>query len=96
MIGLSLRSMPPCVYDYILCIQDLIFKQKYLTDNHMLTSSYIFIESSTLVCDLQGLMRRILCLIYVAPICNETVPLVQHNMLSQMGPYMAFCIFMQR
>ena len=29
--GSSLRSMPLCVPDYILCIQYLIFKQRYIT-----------------------------------------------------------------
>ena len=95
-IGFSLRSIPLCVYEYILCIQPFIFKQKYIIGDHMLTSSYIFIESSTLVSDLNGLMQRILCLIYVAPICNETMTLFQHTVLSKMRPYMAFHIFMQR
>ena len=84
---MGLRLITPYVSNYILCFQDLIFKQKYITGDHMLTSSYIFIElgPSTLVSDLYGLMRRMLYLIYVAPICNETVPLVQHLVITN-GP----------
>ena len=46
----------------------------------MLTPSNIIIELkySTLGSDLYGLMQRILYLIYVAPYCNITVPLVKH------------------
>ena len=51
----------------------------------MLTLSYIFIESSTLVSYLYGLMRRILYLIYVTPICNEIVTLVKHRVITN-GP----------
>ena len=45
----------------------------------MLTLSQIFLGliSSTFVSDLYGLIRRILYLIYVAPHCNETMPLLQ-------------------
>ena len=74
--------MPLCVSDYILCIQDLIFKQKYITDDHMLTLAYILIESSNLVLYLYGLMQRILHLISVAQIFNETMPLVQHRVIT--------------
>ena len=95
-IGLSLRSMPPCISNYILCIQDLIFKQKYITGDHMLTLSNIFIESksSTLVSDLYGLMRRILYLISVAKYCNIAMPLV-NTVLSKKGLYTASHICMQ-
>ena len=53
----------------------------------MLTASSIFIELiySTLVSDLYGLMQRILCLIYVAPYFNVTVPLVKHCVITK-GP----------
>ena len=51
---------------------------------------YVF-TSLTLVSDLYGLMRRILYLIFVAPYCNSTVPLVK-TVLSQMGPYTTFYI----
>ena len=51
----------------------------------MLTSSYIFIESSTLVSDLYSLIRHILYLIYVAPIFNEIMPLVQNFVITN-GP----------
>ena len=53
----------------------------------MLTLSYTFIElePSTLVSDLYGFMRRILYLISVAPILNETLPLVQHRFIKN-GP----------
>ena len=58
--------------------QRLKFKQKCITGDHMLTTSYIFIELgySTLISDLYGLMRCILYLIFITPYCNVTVPLV--------------------
>ena len=48
----------PREYPVIIFIQDLISKQKYITGNHMLIASSIFIESksSTLVSDLYDLM----------------------------------------
>ena len=78
-IGFILRSMPICVSDNILFIQALIFKQKYITGDYMLTSSDIFFElkSSTWVSDLWGLMRRILYLIFISLYCYVTVPLVK-------------------
>ena len=53
----------------------------------MLTASYIFIElkSSTLVSNLYGLMRRIICLLSVTPYCNFTVTLVKHYVITK-GP----------
>ena len=53
----------------------------------MLTSSEIFIElkSSILVSNLYGLMRRILCLIFVVPHCKFTVPLLKHCVITK-GP----------
>ena len=86
-IGLSPISMPLCVSGYIPCIQDLIFKHKYRTGGFILIVSDIFFELkySTWVSYLYGLMRRILYLIYVAPIFNETVPLVQHRIITN-GP----------
>ena len=79
--------MPPCVFDYILCIQYLIFKQKYITSDHMLTVSNIFIElkSSTLVSNLYGFMRRISYLFSFASYCSITVPLVKHRIITK-GP----------
>ena len=85
MIGLSIRSMPPFVSDHIYFIHNLIFKQKYITGDHILTPSYIFVESSTLISNLYGLMRRILYLISVALVFNETVPLLQHRVIIK-GP----------
>ena len=79
--------MPPCVSYYILLIQYIRFKQKHINVDHKLTLSYIFIESSTLVSDLYGLMRRILYLISVAPICNKTVTLVQHRVIANVPVY---------
>ena len=51
----------------------------------MLTSSDIFfeLESSTLLSNLYGLMRRILCLIFVRPYCNVTVPLVKYCVITK-------------
>ena len=79
--------MPLCVSNYILCIQALIFKQKYITGYHMLKASNILIElkSSTLVSDLYGLMQRILYRISVAPYCSITVTLVKHFVITK-GP----------
>ena len=53
--------MPPYVFDYIICIQALIFKHMYITGDYMLASSEIFIElkSPTQVSDLYSLMQRI-------------------------------------
>ena len=53
----------------------------------MLKLSDIFFEpiSSTFVSDLYGLIRRILDLIFVAPHCNYTAPLVQHCVITN-GP----------
>ena len=49
----------------------------------MLTLSDIFLKLkySTLVPDLYVLTQHILYLISVAPICNETMPLVQHQVI---------------
>ena len=62
----------------------------------MLTSSDIFFEikSSTLVSDLYGLMRRILCLISVGPYCNITVTLVKHCVITK-GPLYGVSYFIQ-
>ena len=88
--------MPTCVSDYILCIQALIFKQNYITGDHILTLSNIFIElkSSSSVSDLYGLMQRILYVIFVAPYCSITVPLAK-TLLSKKVLYMASHICMQ-
>ena len=53
----------------------------------MLTASFIFIEVkySFLVSDLYGLIRRILCTIYVGPYCKFTVTLVKHCVIKK-GP----------
>ena len=55
----------------------------------MLTALSIFVElkSSTLVSDLYGLIRRILCLIYVEPYCKFTVPLVKHRVITEVHLY---------
>ena len=77
--------MPLCVSDYILCIQALIFKQKYITGDYMLTASNMFneLKSLTLVSNLYGLMRRILYLISITPYCNITVQLVKHFVITE-------------
>ena len=81
---LSLVSMLPCVSNYILCIQHLIFKQKYIPGEYMLTPSDLFFELkySTLVSNLYGLMRSILYLISITPYCKFTVPLVKHCVIT--------------
>ena len=63
---------------------------------HMLTSSDICfaLESLTLVSDLYGLIRRMLYVVCVAPHCKFTVTLV-NTVLSKVGPYMVFHIYMQ-
>ena len=55
----------------------------------MLTSSNIFfeLESSTLVSDLYGLMRRIAYIICVAPFCKFTVTLVKHCVITKGAVY---------
>ena len=55
----------------------------------MLTVSSIFIELkySTLVSDLYGLMRRILCLISITPHYKFTVPLVKHCVITKGALY---------
>ena len=55
----------------------------------MLTSLDIFFEikSSTLVSNLYGLMRRILCLIFVGPYFNITMPLVKHCVITKVPLY---------
>ena len=92
---MSLRSIPLWVSDYILCLQYLIFKQKYITGDHTLTAWNIFIElkSSTLVSYLYGLMWRIFYLISVAPYCNITVPLVKHCVITKGREYSFFFSF---
>ena len=40
------------------------------------------LTSSTFISDLYGLMRHILCLIFVAQQCNMTLPLVQHIVIT--------------
>ena len=79
--------MPLCVSNYILCIQDLIFKQKYITDDYMMKASNIFIKltSSSLVSDLYGLIQHILYLVFVAPYCINTMTLVKHCVVKK-GP----------
>ena len=76
--------MTPCVSYYILFIQSLTFKQKYITGDIMSNPSNIFIDlkSSTLVSNLYGLMRHILHLISVAPYCNITMPLLKHRVIT--------------
>ena len=51
---------------------------KSITSNHMLTSSYIFsgLIYLTFLSDIYGLMKHILCLIFIAPYCNVIAPLV--------------------
>ena len=55
-----------------------------MTGDHMLTPSSIFCVfiSSTLVSDLYGLMQCILYLLFIAPYCNSTVPLVKHCVIT--------------
>ena len=55
----------------------------------MLTASNIFIElkSSTLVSNLYGLIRHILCVITVVPYCSITVPLVKHCVITKRPLY---------
>ena len=82
---MSLRSIPPCVSYYILCIPALIFKQKYITGDYMLTASNMFneLKSLTLVSVLYGLMQHILYLISVTPYFNITVQLVKHFVITE-------------
>ena len=86
-IALSQRSMTPFFSGYTLCMKDLICKQKYITDDYMLTLSDISFElkSSTLVSNSYGLIRHILYLISVAPYCKFTVPLLKHCVIKN-GP----------
>ena len=88
-IVLSLRSITPCVSDYMIFIQVLICKHKYITGDYMLTSSEIYFELkySTLISNLYGLMRPILYIIYVAPYCKCTVPLVRHCVITNVQVY---------
>ena len=60
----------------------------------MLTASYIFMELkySTLVSDLYGLMRHILCLICITPHCKFIVPLVKHCVITK-GPLYSVSYF---
>ena len=69
----------------MLFIQDLISKQKYTTGTSYVDFSDIFIElkSSTLVSDLHGLMRHILCLIFVALYFKFTVPLIKQCVITK-------------
>ena len=75
-------NVPVCIRLCTLCPSFNII-QKYISGDHMLTSSCIFsvVTSSTFVSDIYGLIRRILCLICVAPYCNVTVPLDQHYVI---------------
>ena len=41
--------------------------------------------SSMSVSNVYGLMRCSLCLIFIFPLCNETVPLIQHYVITN-GP----------
>ena len=95
-IGLSLLSMPLYVYDYIFCVQALIFKQKYITRDNMLPSSEkcFKLESSTLVSYLWLNTTYIIINFYCTILfCDRFI--VQHTALSQMGPYMDFLICMK-
>ena len=49
------------------------------------SSIFIELKTSILASDLYGLMRRILCLIYVTPYFSITVPLVKHFVIKK-GP----------
>ena len=64
----------------------------------MLTSSHIFsgFIYTTFVPDLYGLIRRILCLIFIGPHCNVAVPLIQHDFIANGPLYGVSDIFTQR
>ena len=64
----------------------------------MLTSSHIFsgLISSTFLPDLYGLIRRIICQIFIGPHCNVTVPLVQHGFIANGLLYGVYQIYTQR
>ena len=53
----------------------------------MLTWSYVFsgLIYSTFVSDVYGIIRHILCLIFIAPYFSVTVPLVQYCVITN-GP----------
>ena len=70
---------------------------KYKIGDHILKSSHIFtgLKYSRFVSYLYGLMQRILCLPFISPYCNMTVPLVKHCVITN-GPWLAFRILMQR
>ena len=61
--------------------------QKYITGDHMLTSSHIFLGliSSTFVSYLYGLIRHVLCISSIGPYCKFTMPLVKHGVITN-GP----------
>ena len=61
--------------------------KEYITSNHMLTSSYIFLGliPSTFGSYLYGLIRSILYLIFVRPYCQFTAPIGKHHVITN-GP----------
>ena len=88
-------SRSPCASDYILCSNFLIWTQKYITSIFLmwwflsLISSLI---SSTVVSDVYCLIWRILCLIFITPQYNVTVPLMQHRFIKNC-PYYGFSYY---
>ena len=85
------------IWLYTLCPIFTII-QKYITGDHMLTSSQIFsgLIYSTCVPYLYELIRRILCLIFIRPHCTVTVPSVQHGFIANVPLYGVSHIFTQR
>ena len=63
--------------------------QNYTPVDHMLTSLHTFsgLIYSMFVSDIYGLIRRILCLIFIGPHCKVTMILVQHCVITNVPLY---------
>ena len=90
-IGLSLHSMPPWLFDYILCVQYLISNKEvykwlsYVDAIICIFCVYIFNFS------IQFIWLNAIYIIpnFVTPYCYSTVPLVKHCVITN-GPIYGF------
>ena len=54
---------------------------------NMVINIFQHLISSMFLSDVYGLMKNILCLLFIAPHCNMTVTLVQHYIISNWPLY---------
>ena len=89
--GYELTSRSLCASNYIPFVKALIYNTEvYNWWSYIDTVIHISrVISSTFVSDLDGSMKCILCLIFIAPHCKVIVPLVQYYVITS-GPLYGF------